>query len=338
VALRLSGGTEAERNSVAFVSLFTLCHDTWQQGHRLHNLILQVYTGVAIKMTSRKCKEENVVSSTDIELRYTPKEEAPDVTVVVGGKEFEEFSRHLCCFSDYFHAALRSGMRETDAPTMRFEFPDKDPQEWELVRTMLRPFGCKLTQDNVTVLVPWFDELCCQEALQECDKLIESGIVPLLYHSLVTLPPLRKARYSRTKGVWLAVSKASTPFPDFFSNSLADPKVAFWKLLDILDVSLRYRLEGSKEGCFRVMESILTETITALKDLSGRAQVATLLADHEEFRKVTWDVLRDLIPSDVRGQLPCDDESILRSGAWSGIILSTLLAEALVDDVDDEDD
>jgi hypothetical protein len=293
---------------------------------------------IATEMTSRKGDEENVGldSSTANELRCTPKPEAPDVIVVVGGKEFEEFSRHLCCFSDYFNVALRSGMRGADAPTMRFEFPDKDPEEWELVKTILRPFGPQLSQHNVTTLVPWFDELCCREALQECDKLIHSGIVPLLYHSLVTLPPLRKARYSKTKGGWMAVSKASTPFPDFFSNSLANPKVAFLKLLEILDVSIRYRLEASKDGCFRLMRSIFTQTVTALKDLSGRAQVATLLADHEEFRKVTWDVLRDLIPADVKEQLPCDHESILKSGAWSGIILSALLAEALVDD-DGED-
>ena len=290
----------------------------------------------------------------DKEPRYILKMDAPDVIVVVGGTEFEEYSRHLCSFSDYFHAALRPTTRDESSyqPTTttmtttttttsikkRLEFPNKDPMEWELVRTVLRPFGTKIGQDNVTTLVPWLDALCCQEALQECDTLLHSEIVPLLYHSLVTLPPLRKARYSKTKEVWMLVSKASTPFPDFFSNPLSDPKIAFRKLLEIIDVSIRYQLVVCKQGCFRVMESILTQTIVAMKDLTGRAQVATLLATHEEFRTYIWKVLKDVIPTDMKEQLPCDDVTLLESGAWSGILLSALLAEAMSDDEEDDDD
>jgi BTB/POZ domain len=35
----------------------------------------------------------------------------PDVIVVVGGKEFQEHSKHLRCWSDYFDAAFRSDMK-----------------------------------------------------------------------------------------------------------------------------------------------------------------------------------------------------------------------------------
>ena len=64
-------------------------------------------------------------------------QDGPDAIVIVGDTEFEEFSHNLRCWSGYFDGAFRSGMKEPE--TKRFEFPDKDPKEWELIRSLFVP-------------------------------------------------------------------------------------------------------------------------------------------------------------------------------------------------------
>jgi len=77
----------------------------------------------------------------------------PDVTVVVEGKEFHHYSHILCFSSEYFDAALTS----KEAHEFRFDFPDKDPDEWELFVSFLEPCTtARITEDNVEKLIPWF--------------------------------------------------------------------------------------------------------------------------------------------------------------------------------------
>ena len=100
----------------------------------------------------------------------------PDVVVVVGGVEFQEYSPILCLWSGYFEAAFRSGMK--DARSKRFEFPDRDPKEWEMVRAFVAPYQkeCPITKNNVFTLLPWFDELCCTHGSKACDQFLARWI------------------------------------------------------------------------------------------------------------------------------------------------------------------
>lgn len=65
--------------------------------------------------------------------------EEPDVTVVVGGKEFREYRQALRCWSGYFDVAFRSGMKETQSK--RFEFPNRNPAEWEWIVSLMAPMS-----------------------------------------------------------------------------------------------------------------------------------------------------------------------------------------------------
>ena len=85
----------------------------------------------------------------------------PDVVVVVGGTTFYEYSQLLCSSCDYFDAAFRVGM--TESQTQRFEFADRDPAEWELVRTFFCPFGAKVTMENVFTIVPGLTSYVVQQ-------------------------------------------------------------------------------------------------------------------------------------------------------------------------------
>ncbi|CAB9506447.1 expressed unknown protein [Seminavis robusta] len=97
----------------------------------------------------------------------------PDVTVVVGGTEFQESSHALRICSEYFDAALRSGMKESISK--RFEFPDKDPKEWELVRSFFEPFSnAEITATNAHKILPWFDKLGIHKGIERCDPVLST--------------------------------------------------------------------------------------------------------------------------------------------------------------------
>jgi hypothetical protein len=61
--------------------------------------------------------------------------QAPDVTVVVGSgddaREFHCYGVILASASPVLDAMLSSGMKESE--NKRIEFPDKRPEEWEMV-------------------------------------------------------------------------------------------------------------------------------------------------------------------------------------------------------------
>ena len=95
----------------------------------------------------------------------------PDVVVIVGGKEFKEYSNYLCSISEYFDAAFRSGMKESQE--MKFEFPDKNPDEWEFIMSLSTPLAStEIDEDNLDVALTWFDELCSTKGLATCDRAL----------------------------------------------------------------------------------------------------------------------------------------------------------------------
>ncbi|CAB9507288.1 expressed unknown protein [Seminavis robusta] len=101
----------------------------------------------------------------------------PDVTILVGHEEYQEYSQALCSWSDYFEKALTSGMRESESK--RFEFPDRDPKEWEMIVAMMKPMTkVKVTDESVFKALSWFAELCSPQGLQESDSILLSLLEP----------------------------------------------------------------------------------------------------------------------------------------------------------------
>ncbi|CAB9507290.1 expressed unknown protein [Seminavis robusta] len=118
--------------------------------------------GVVAKAATRTTEEpphKKVKTCTKLE---------PDVTLLVGNEEYQEYSQALCSWSKYFEDALTSG-------TKRFEIPDHDPKEWEMIVAITKPLAkVKLTQENVFKALPWFALLCSPQGLQECESILLS--------------------------------------------------------------------------------------------------------------------------------------------------------------------
>jgi hypothetical protein len=183
----------------------------------------------------------------------TGSSEEPDVVVIVGGTEFHEYRQVLRCMCGYFDGAFRSGMKESVTKT--FEFPDKDPNEWKLLMSVMAPGASNVTQltrDNIDIILRWSDELCISHLPQVCDMIygneIFSGQETLDLKDLEDLQGIKKRTSARK---WLP------------------------KLLDGFGTSQKFGLETTKSRIASALKCILNgapelftlTTMTALVSL-----------------------------------------------------------------------
>jgi hypothetical protein len=187
----------------------------------------------------------------------------PDVTIVVGGVEFKELGSFLCYWSEYFSAALASGMKETE--TKHFEFPDRDPEEWEWIISLMVPMSkVKLTKEKLDVALSWFDELCCPVGLEECDRILCEETLEQL------------AREVRS-GEYDLETTAS--------------------LLDVLDTAVRYQLHHSKKRCLERLGNVLPQSgQNRTVDLKMLERIVSLIKVDEECKNGLKHPLKDFWP------------------------------------------
>ena len=66
-----------------------------------------------------------------------------------------------------------------ESRTKTFEFPDRDPKEWEWIVSLMAPMSqVSLTKSNLSAALDWFDFLCCEIGLKRCDKVMEEMLMP----------------------------------------------------------------------------------------------------------------------------------------------------------------
>lgn len=71
-------------------------------------------------------------------------------------REFGHCAQVFCLSSDFFDAALNSGMRE-ESETSRISLPHMDAEEWELFASFLEPLSrAKIRESDVETLAPRF--------------------------------------------------------------------------------------------------------------------------------------------------------------------------------------
>lgn len=184
----------------------------------------------------------------------------PDVTIIIGDKEFKEYSHTLRSWSGYFDTALSSGMKEETS--LKFEFPDRSPTEWQWIVALMAPMAQeKVTMENLNIALDWFDFLCCEIALRVCDQI-------LLAH--------------------LKSKKAA-----FFLYNLS-------KVAEYLIMSVKYNLEESKAFCFSIMCDALVDTWNVLLfDKETLKNIGDLVKENVECRNKLMGPLKTHLPSSI---------------------------------------
>lgn len=186
----------------------------------------------------------------------------PDVTLIIRGKEFKEYSHTLCGWSGHFDKALTSGMKEQD--TYRLEMPERSPEEWQWIASLMGPMAEeKITMENLATALDWFDFLCSIPGLRECDRVLSQNL------------PVVDPRGT---------------------DDLNVTKDELFLAMEHLEVVVKYNLKDSKTICFRIARHALVK----LADIFTKEYlqiITSLVKDHVECRSEFLGPLKTHLPS-----------------------------------------
>jgi hypothetical protein len=171
----------------------------------------------------------------------------PDLTVVVGGKEFQHHSVLFCLASEYFDRMLSSDTRESH--TRRIEFPDGDPEEWVRfcryleLRSLFTANAFPVNEEDAKALLPWFHLFGMTNHLQECDERLSISSPKFSYDDLNDVNHQRStmtdilvwAETATTYGLsdtldamMKELKKAVNDFPEMITTEIMEDMRPFW--------------------------------------------------------------------------------------------------------------
>jgi hypothetical protein len=171
----------------------------------------------------------------------------PDLTVVVGGREFLHHSVMLCLASEYFDTMLSSDTRE--ARTGRIEFPDGDPEEWVRFCRYLEPRSLftantfPVNEEDAKALLPWFHLFGMTNLLQECDerlsisspKFLDDGLNDVEHQRSTMTEIMVCAETATSYGLsetlatmMKELKKAINDFPEMITTEILESMSPFW--------------------------------------------------------------------------------------------------------------
>jgi hypothetical protein len=229
------------------------------------------------------------------------RKEEPDVTIIVGGKTFRHYRQVLCLASDFFDAALNSGMKESLTSTI--EFPDKKPEEWELFASFLEPLShTKVTESNVVMLTPWFHEFGASALLEECDRVYRDIIL---------------------SDFGMFQEKSSRKFGKLSVPELETLRKEFQALADAYEFSVMYGLALTrKETIWGLKNIVLFQQ--DIFDLDCASRLVSLL-HHEECRGHLWGSVMENFPHSIAEKvINKDPESLVSNELFAPLLLAVM--------------
>lgn len=197
---------------------------------------------------------------------FTVRSQAPDVTVSVGSgdtkQEFKCYKVILSFASDYLDAMLSSSMKEGEMGVI--EFPDKDPEEWKLFYDFISPqkigeasISAVISDDNVMILLPWFNEFGINAYLKECDVFLSQKYL------------------SEDEKIFWDKDKQSGESEEDHQTRLAARKSKFGAILGVLSLANMYSLPSTKAEMGRRVAQLLNMLVQA-HDLFDLAAVTSI--------------------------------------------------------------
>jgi len=192
--------------------------------------------------------------------------QAPDVTVLVGSgeskQEFKCYKVILSFASEYLDAMLSSNMKEGEMGTV--EFPDKDPEEWKLFYDFISPqkigeasISAVISDDNVMILLPWFNEFGINAYVKECDVFLSQRYLS-----------------DDEKMFWDKVQQSGESVEDH-QTRLAARKSKFDALLGVLSLANMYSLPLTKAEMEKRVAELLN-TLVQTHDLFDQAAITSI--------------------------------------------------------------
>lgn len=211
----------------------------------------------------------------------------PDVCVVVGGEKFYYYGSILSYSSEYFDAALTSFFQE--GTTRTFNFPDKSAEEWKLVYRFLEPTtGAavpEITEDNLSVFVPWFSLLGMAEWINRCDRIIKKVMI--------------------SKHASINQHDASNNY--IASSSIGQSLVA--DVINMLELCTQYDLKASiAEGISALKSGTKCAKLWNESNING---LISVMKNHTTTRESLMPFIKESLPDSVPDDM--DSEALLQN-------------------------
>jgi len=164
--------------------------------------------------------------------------------------------------SEYLDAMLSSSMKEGEMG--KIDFPDKDPEEWKLFYDFISPqkigeasISAVISDDNVMILLPWFNEFGINAYVKECDVFLS-----------------QKYLSEDEKTFWDKDQQSGEREEDH-QTRLAARKSKFDALLGVLSLSNMYSLPLTKAEIGKRVAELLNMLVQT-KDLFDLAAISSI--------------------------------------------------------------
>jgi hypothetical protein len=201
-------------------------------------------------MANRDCAPETYSEDSALRPAYSRRKiSEPDLTVVVGGKEFLHHSVLLCLASEYFDTMLSSDTRE--AHTGIIDFPEGEPEEWVRFCRYLEPRSLftantlHVNEEDAKALLSWFHLFGMTNLLEECDVRLSLSSPKFLDDDLNNVDQQRStmseilvwAETATTYGLsktldamMKELKKAVDTFPEIITTEILESMRPFWSI------------------------------------------------------------------------------------------------------------
>jgi hypothetical protein len=228
--------------------------------------------------------------------------EQPDVIIAVGDEEFEHYSHVLCIACDYFDAAMNSGMQE--ASSKRFEFPEGDPETFELFMSAIQPCSTvSVNASNVEDILPWADLLGASRMLSICDEALCKYFVNAVFKNGRVHSSVYPAYDCPARSSEVAASECTC------LGSLRESQVQafskhFQSLVKALSLACSYGLDKSKDAAGKKLGKFVSTMPDVLSEEMLTQVISLANADKEAFVLHLWPALKSFLPKSLADQDP----------------------------------
>ncbi|CAB9517515.1 expressed unknown protein [Seminavis robusta] len=185
----------------------------------------------------------------------------PDITIVVGGVEFQEYSPSLRSWSNYFDRVLE------ETHTTCFHFPDRDPNDWEWIVSFMVPTSHhpkRIPKEKLHMALSWFVELCSPMGLEKCDQALCQSL----------------------------------PLPPHLEFG-ADANETISSIIASLLTSNQYDLVHSKVTCLHMITSTLIAPSPQGMNKANIQRILSLIQEDEDCHEVLLPALFRLLPESI---------------------------------------
>jgi hypothetical protein len=170
-----------------------------------------------------------------------------------------------------------------ESQSMTFEFPDKDPDEWQLMLKISEPFAdVQIDETNLCTALEWCSEFCMPAGLRACDRALMK-ILHSKPYAWITNP---------------------SEIPEG-GVSISFRQEVLERFLHYMESCYHFQLQNSGARCAGMLLVLLIDGPTLFREQDW-GTICHLLAEQSALRDLTWGAFKSFLPPSIAKRDPVD--------------------------------